>query len=1153
MNFYKFLVCLLVSFLTIIQYNNVAKAQNTNKFIHLTSEDGLIDDVVFSIFQDSQGYIWIGTAGGLQKFDGYNFTTFKQDYNNVNSKIQENVVRHITETSDGTILIGTRGGGISRYKNGNLLSPIRHNPKDNNSLINDYVEDILEDKEGGLWIATREGLDYLKNGQFTHFKHIKNDLTSLSNNNVFSLCLDHQNNLWVGTVNGLNKYIGNNKFQRYINNKNILKELVSDNQDTNSELGFIHDIILDSKNNLWIAKINGGIEKINLSSLEISHFQYNENISNSLGSNIPLALTEDFSGNIWASMWGGGINKISTNNKITVFKKDSKDKGTILSDNVEDIITDKNGNIWSAGNFGSVSFYKVKKNIVNLHTYTSIQQRNKSKTEIITSILKYSVDSSIWLGSERGIDIYKNDTIIQLSVDQNNNKYQLGSNRISSIFEDSKGRIWISYLGYGVDLFENGVFKHFPANKENSVHDGFINKILEDKLGRVWFSSEQNGISYLHDNQFYAFKNGPKDSQSLSNNQITDLGIDSKGNIWIATRGGGLCKFDSKTNQFITFKNERSNAASLPKNIVENIVVDHNDDIWVSYGEGVSRLNQSSGNFIHYSQNEGLTGAYIEEMILDFNGDIWIASHNGAALYDETTNRFKEFSKRHGFTDNKLKSIGLDAQNKKVLFSGLEGLFELDATKTNTSESNVNLNYTNFKLNGNVTDSLQEKFNKDFSKNKKVELPYYLNSFELSFSALSSEINPDFNYYYRIKNLSEEWIYLGNKNYLSFTEMADGFYNIEVKIVQNNLEQSQKVAITILPPWWKTNLFRFSVLFLLLFIIVFIIRYRIALNNRQKEILEIKISERTEQLKSSQQKILSQNSELQIRQNEIVTQNEELKQVQEELQTQRDYIEKKNIDLEEKNRNINYSIMAALEIQKASLPSEDNFRSYFNNFFIFHKPRDIVSGDFYWLEKVDNALWLIVADCTGHGIPGAFMSLFGKSFLDKLILQDMINSPSEVLVQLDLEIRKSLKQDENRGLNGMDISIVKFKDIETNKSIIEFSAARNSILILKNNELIEIKGDKASIGGYKNKNLSFTNHEITLGSEDIIYLSTDGYKDQNNFKRKSFSRKRFYDLIYSLKDTPLTTQKKILEEQLNDFMVDTEQRDDILVLGLSTS
>ena len=167
---------------------NPATAQNNYQFDHLTTEDGLLDNMNFAIFQDSKNYIWIGGRAGLQRYDGYEFLNFTYNLKKNKQGLEESMIRHIMEATDGTIWVGTAGGGISRVKDGNLLPNLVHKDNDTNTLSGSYVEDIIQDRNtGGMWIATDKGLDYYLDGKFTHYVHSDSDPQSISDNRVFSL------------------------------------------------------------------------------------------------------------------------------------------------------------------------------------------------------------------------------------------------------------------------------------------------------------------------------------------------------------------------------------------------------------------------------------------------------------------------------------------------------------------------------------------------------------------------------------------------------------------------------------------------------------------------------------------------------------------------------------------------------------------------------------------------------------------------------------------------------------------------------------------------------------------------------------------------------------------------------------------------------
>jgi serine phosphatase RsbU (regulator of sigma subunit) len=263
--------------------------------------------------------------------------------------------------------------------------------------------------------------------------------------------------------------------------------------------------------------------------------------------------------------------------------------------------------------------------------------------------------------------------------------------------------------------------------------------------------------------------------------------------------------------------------------------------------------------------------------------------------------------------------------------------------------------------------------------------------------------------------------------------------------------------------------------------------------------------------------------------------------------------------LDRQNKNIKASIRYAETIQQAILPEDSLLNNYFESFLIF-RPKDIVSGDFYWFSKLNSykpdvdSLFVAVVDCTGHGVPGAFMSMIGNSLLNEMINERRIESPKEILGMLNDEIRKSLRQDQTDNNDGMDLLLCRFDKLNKKGLRLVFAGAKRSLYIMhkENYRLIRLKGDRKSIGGVENTNkkISFKNHEVLLGKGDCVYLSTDGIIDQNGPDRKRFGSKRFEEMIVNNCKFSIKEQEENITKEIDNFMHSEEQRDDITLMGL---
>jgi len=270
------------------------------------------------------------------------------------------------------------------------------------------------------------------------------------------------------------------------------------------------------------------------------------------------------------------------------------------------------------------------------------------------------------------------------------------------------------------------------------------------------------------------------------------------------------------------------------------------------------------------------------------------------------------------------------------------------------------------------------------------------------------------------------------------------------------------------------------------------------------------------------------------------------------IKSQKIQIEDQRDKLDLQNKKINSSIQYAQNIQQAILPLEKNIGKYFDHFIIY-KPKDIVSGDFYWYTELENRVYLASVDCTGHGVPGAFMSMIGSRLLNEIVIEKEITDPAKILALLNSKIIEALRQNETENADGMDVCLICFEDIRKKNKVI-FTGAKRPLIVFRNqtSTIEEIKGDRLSIGGSKNENrdAEFTNNQIDLNDGDMLFLSSDGITDQNNPERKRYGSQRLNDLIIKIVHDPLTQQKERIETDLKSFQQDAEQRDDITLIGI---
>ena len=308
---------------------------------------------------------------------------------------------------------------------------------------------------------------------------------------------------------------------------------------------------------------------------------------------------------------------------------------------------------------------------------------------------------------------------------------------------------------------------------------------------------------------------------------------------------------------------------------------------------------------------------------------------------------------------------------------------------------------------------------------------------------------------------------------------------------------------------------------------------------------------RNNRQKQQTNKVLTkQTYDLQDANEQIMVQNEELHQQQEEITAQRDFIEQANVALSQQYSQIHKSVEAAKLIQDAILPYESRVSRFLPNYLVLYRPKDVVSGDFFWIEHINNRIFMAVVDCTGHGVPGAFMSMIANTLLDHIVKVQHIFSPDKILQALNEETQGALKQKDTENNNGMDAAFVCIDKTPEN-FILSFAGAKRPLYYVsaQTKQLEVIKGDKISIGGKHSFDKIFSKKIVKLPYNSTFYLFSDGYADQCNEQRISFGSVKLQELITKIAPLPIAEQKTILETALNDFRQNAEQRDDILLVG----
>jgi serine phosphatase RsbU (regulator of sigma subunit) len=426
-----------------------------------------------------------------------------------------------------------------------------------------------------------------------------------------------------------------------------------------------------------------------------------------------------------------------------------------------------------------------------------------------------------------------------------------------------------------------------------------------------------------------------------------------------------------------------------------------------------------------------------------------------------------------------------------------------------------------------------------------IELDYANNSLLIKISAPSYLKEGSIQFQYQISGLTDRWSEWSSDPVLDFPYFPSGNYTISIraKDILGNTSETISLSFGIKPPFWQTLWFYAICLIVVILLFILTVKLRERNLKREKEILEQKVKERTKTIEEQKEVLKNQRDDLARYNEEILQQKEEIEAQRDEIGIQRDQIFKQNDE-------ITKSITYARRIQSAVMPSKEMIKSLVGNYFLLFRPRDIVSGDFYWMAEKDGKVLVAASDCTGHGVPGAFMSMMGISFLNDIVNVAEVTQPDLILNELRHKIKFNFKQtfSDTETRDGMDIAVCVF-DIQAKK--VQFAGAYNPMYLVRKGDLTEFKGDKMPVGAHI-KEVTFTLHEIDVKSEDCIYIFSDGYVDQfGGEDGKKFMAKPFKELLISVNGKPMPEQQKILEDTLDKWQGANDQVDDILVIGIN--
>ncbi len=825
-------------------------AQRRFRIKNLGVEEGLSHYQVRAIAKDAEGFIWIGTGNGLQRYDGYNLKTYQYQAGQ-DTILGSNEIRALLSDKNGNLWVGTRGGGLTRIKDGKF-ERIYYRPQNPYSLPSNDIESIAEGKDGAIWVGTRNaGLCKLLNGKTTQYQHSPEDSTSISSNSVFSLLVADDGTVWAGTYGGgLNKLLPSGKFERFTHNPKETNSLSSN---------YVISLLEGSNKAIWIGTWEGGLNRL----VNGNCYRYNAD-SLGLKSNSVLSMAKDSKDNVWLATWGEGVLKCDPTGKIMPFNHSPYNQKTLCNNYIETLFMDDNDHLWAGSYSGGVS--QVIPGAFESYQATSISEGLGN--EYISSIYRKTASSPLWIATYGGgLYCYQDEKFEHFTPN-----ITRGSS-IWSIAPSPQGLLLATEAG--LLHFADGQFKALELPYQSSSPEKPIYKMHHNKDGSVWLGTRQGEV-FKFENEKIVPINIPLTNKSLSSiladSAIFCLFYDSKKRLW--TGGDAGIRVIDSTGQAFYPKNESREPLQQSEGKVNTIVEDRIGRIWIGTMHGLYLFHEPTKKLRRIGVQQGLGAQSVVSIQEDGKGTLWLGTLNGLYRFEIYTDSFERYSVADGLPGNSF-TQGANFQDSKgrIYFGGLKGMVSFHPDSLERGQI-ATIRLTDFSILNQPVNAL-ERFGTSLNNLKSIELDYWENSFSLEVSALNYE-GRDNTYQYYLEGLEKQSKIAGRRRYANYTNIPPGNYTFHAMLA-NQPSKGLSIPIRIIPPIWGRLWFQILCGFFLIAVILGSYWYRLNRFKQQKAILEQTVEART-------QEINAQKEALEAQAMELAETNSTLKATTEELQ-----------------------------------------------------------------------------------------------------------------------------------------------------------------------------------------------------------------------------------------------------------------------------
>jgi ligand-binding sensor domain-containing protein/serine phosphatase RsbU (regulator of sigma subunit) len=1051
------------------------------------------------------------------------FILFSQSYNfrkiTIRDGMAENASHQLMIDYQDYLWVGTYEKGVSRY-NGHTFT--HYNTK--NGLPDNQIFDVIQARNKHVWVATANGIaEIYGNKTNTYISY------GTENSKIVAISEDITGKIWFCAEKGNIGYIENGDIIMYQNDR--LRTLTKTT------------LFTDTKGRVWVGTTDGGIFMYNGQSYEfydsysgmpetpvrciaeidnqiyigfdnglyvIDQKQYVKQYVSLYLDNVPIySVFQDKNKNLWLGSERGVY--VVRNKILTHFSAPNGIDGAIY-----DIVQDKDNGMFFASTLG---LYHLPNEF-----FITFQATHGLLSDNIYA-LQADAKNNIWVATSKGVNIITTEN----KITTHDQLPKLTTEKSYKIATDSQHTIYIA-LQNKLYIQDGNRFKVFQDNVFRQQNDKYATDeytaLFVRKNGEVLLGNEA-GINVYKNGHFEKLLT----QDELKGAVPSVISEDSKERIWIGTKNAGIFVYQEGSLTHISKKD------GLICETITDILPFQETVLATTLKNGICKIQYPLVQVTYYEELE-LSSSNTTAISIDKTGNIWVGTDRGIdkiLIWENDDMWVQNFGEDEGLHTLEINRSAMIKDLLGNIWVGTsEGVTKINLKEKPFTEKTPATYITGVQLFFTPIDWAE------YSKNyvPSFEIPTYFalpsdkNNITFEFVGLTFHISDKMKYQWKLQGVDKDWVPATFRNEATYTNLTSGNYTFQVRAITSDGRFSEKIAsinFEITKPFYQTRVFYFIIFCFIMGGAYLLLRFRIKYLEKVQNELSKKVKERTAEIEKQKTHMKVQSEKLALALEEIDIKNKELTDFKTEMSNSLEYAKK---------------------IQSSIFSYHDDLTRHFPQSFVLQIPKKIVFGDFLWVKPVtENRIFIAVADCTGSGVPAAFLSLISNDCLNQIIVEHSDIDPAALLYELDKRIRGVLKHAEEDNLNdGLDIAVCA---IDKTNHTLTFSGAKRPLCYVKNGQLEIIKADFCSVGiNFMGVNPEFENTVISLDEATTVYLFSDGFPNQfGGIENKKYKITKFKKLLTRISRMKTDTQLRILRDEFKEWKGDEAQIDDVLVVG----